>query len=148
MFYVQSIHSRQCKWPWLKLDQSPLRHLSAALSVKWEHSIVRRQFWMTRIMHSSRHRKAHSESMHWPVSCRTCSCGEDEGYFNLKSIRESIIMTTSNLTAIASLVSEIWRAMETQTDRHTHTDTVWSIVNLFKSVQNKTKKIGAREEDR
>ena len=67
--------------------------------------------------------KARSESMHWPVSCRTYSCGQKSRWRLRKIDAWCIVMTEavtlSNLMDIASLVSEIWLA----TDRQTHTQT-------------------------
>ena len=55
----RSTHSRQCKWPWLKFNRSPLRtYVTCRQRQQWNGNILFDViFWMTRISHSSRHRK-------------------------------------------------------------------------------------------
>ena len=68
--------------------------------------------------------KVCSEEMHWLLSIRTRLCGHNSRWYATKNW---YIMHSHNHVkfdrAIASLVSEIWRVMERQTDTQTDTHT-------------------------
>ena len=82
----RSLHSRQCKWPWPKLNHwvSPTSLIGSASSEMGTY------YWLTSYLNDAHQslvstpKAAPPESNHWLVSCGTCSGGHNSRWRLLK----------------------------------------------------------------